>query len=78
MTGTLRDRYIAGEYRHAADQAGRTVDDEIEVALRTIPAGRFGRPREIGAACAFLCSSQAGYLTEQNLVLDGGEFPGML
>jgi NAD(P)-dependent dehydrogenase (short-subunit alcohol dehydrogenase family) len=56
--------------------AGR--DDEIEGALLTVPAGRFGRPDEFGAACAFLCSSHAGYTTGQNIVLDGGAFPGML
>jgi 3-oxoacyl-[acyl-carrier protein] reductase len=63
---------------YAAEQAGRTLDDEIEGVLRTIPAGRFGRPDEFGSACAFLCSSQAGYITGQNIVLDGGTFPGML
>jgi 3-oxoacyl-[acyl-carrier protein] reductase len=45
---------------YAAEQAGRTLDEEIECALRTIPAGKFGRPDEFGSACAFLCSSQAG------------------
>jgi 3-oxoacyl-[acyl-carrier protein] reductase len=41
-----------------------------------IPAGRFGRPDEFGAACAFLCSVHAGYVTGQNLLLDGGAYPG--
>ena len=41
-----------------------------------IPAGRFGDPSEFGAACAFLCSTQAGYITGQNLLLDGGAYPG--
>lgn len=40
------------------------------------PAQRFGDPDEFGAACAFLCSAHAGYLNAQNLLLDGGEFPG--
>lgn len=40
------------------------------------PAQRFGNPDEFGAACAFLCSAHAGYLNAQNLLLDGGEFPG--
>jgi 3-oxoacyl-[acyl-carrier protein] reductase len=40
------------------------------------PAGRFGRPAELGAACAFLCSVHAGYITGQNWLLDGGEYPG--
>jgi 3-oxoacyl-[acyl-carrier protein] reductase len=40
------------------------------------PAGRFGTIEEFGAACAFLCSAQAGFITGQNLLLDGGAFPG--
>jgi 3-oxoacyl-[acyl-carrier protein] reductase len=63
---------------YTASEPGRALEDEIEGALRNIPAGRFGRPDEFGAACAFLCSSHAGYLTGQNIVLDGGAFPGML
>jgi 3-oxoacyl-[acyl-carrier protein] reductase len=40
------------------------------------PAGRFGQPPEFGAACAFLCSTHAGYVTGQNWLLDGGAYPG--
>jgi NAD(P)-dependent dehydrogenase (short-subunit alcohol dehydrogenase family) len=54
---------------------GRSEQDH---ALRSIPAGRFGEPDEFGAACAFLCSAHAGYLTGQNIVLDGGSYLGML
>lgn len=43
----------------------------------TLPAGRFGRPEEFGAACAFLCSSHAGFITGQNLHLDGGGYRGL-
>jgi hypothetical protein len=41
-----------------------------------IPAGRFGAPEEFGALCAFLCGARAGYLTGQNILIDGGAFPG--
>ena len=41
-----------------------------------IPAGRFGEPAEFGATCAFLCSVQAGYITGQNILIDGGAYPG--
>lgn len=41
-----------------------------------IPAGRYGDPAEFGAACAYLCSAQASYVTGQNLLLDGGAYPG--
>jgi len=43
-----------------------------------IPAKRLGDPAEFGAACAFLCSAQAGYITGQSLLIDGGAFPGIL
>lgn len=42
------------------------------------PAGRFGNAEEFGAACAFLCSAHAGFITGQNLLMDGGAFPGTL
>ncbi|MBI3435147.1 MAG: SDR family oxidoreductase [Proteobacteria bacterium] len=60
--------------------AARTRGVGIELAradrLKLIPARRFGQPEEFGAACAFLCSAQAGFITGQNLLLDGGAFPG--
>ena len=44
--------------------------------VATNPAGRFGQPDELGAYCAFLCSAQAGFVTGQNLLIDGGSYPG--
>ena len=41
-----------------------------------IPAGRYGTAQEFGAICAFLCSRQAGYMTGQNVLADGGAYPG--
>jgi 3-oxoacyl-[acyl-carrier protein] reductase len=41
-------------------------------------AKRFGRPEELGAACAFLCSVHAGYISGQNLHVDGGSYPGLI
>jgi 3-oxoacyl-[acyl-carrier protein] reductase len=64
-----------------ADQARRTDRDAAELRRlreRSIPAGRLGMPAEFGAACAFLCSSHAGYITGQSLLIDGGAFPGIL
>ena len=46
--------------------------------VASIPAGRFGRPAEVGDACAFLCSDRAGYITGQNLQLDGGAYSGLV
>ncbi|MDH3690019.1 MAG: SDR family oxidoreductase [Gammaproteobacteria bacterium] len=61
-----------------ARQSGKTLSQIIEETRKSNPAGRFGSPDEFGAACVFLCSAQAGYITGQNLLLDGGAFPGML
>ena len=55
-----------------------TVDEAYEAMKDTIAAKRLGRPDEFGDACAFLCSDQAGYLTGQNLQLDGGSYAGLL
>jgi 3-oxoacyl-[acyl-carrier protein] reductase len=44
--------------------------------IDSVPAKRLGTKEEFGAACAFLCSAQAGYITGQNLLIDGGVFPG--
>jgi 3-oxoacyl-[acyl-carrier protein] reductase len=44
--------------------------------MAAIPTGRFGTPDEFGALCAYVCSAQAGYLVGQNLLLDGGNYPG--
>lgn len=56
----------------------RGVPYETALAERvaTIPAGRIGDPAEFGAACAWLCSAQAGFITGQNWLLDGGAYPG--
>ena len=64
-----------------AAQAQRTGRDPAAIRAereRSIPAKRLGDPAEFGAACAFLCSAQAGYITGQSLLIDGGAFPGIL
>jgi 3-oxoacyl-[acyl-carrier protein] reductase len=60
----------------AAGKSGCSVEEQAARSNSEIPAGRLGRPEEFGQACAFLCSAQAGYMTGQNLRLDGGLFPG--
>ena len=59
--------------------AAATGGDPAAIRARreaSIPAGRFGAPQEFGALCAYLCSAQAGYVTGQNILIDGGAFPG--
>jgi 3-oxoacyl-[acyl-carrier protein] reductase len=53
-----------------------TLEEARAERARTVPAGRFGDPAEFGEACAFLCSAQAGYVTGQNFLIDGGAYPG--
>jgi 3-oxoacyl-[acyl-carrier protein] reductase len=59
-----------------AKMKGIGEDTALAERVATVPARRVGEPDELGAACAFLCSAQAGYITGQNLLIDGGVFPG--
>ena len=60
----------------AAKSQGVPVEQIAEQRRKAIPVGRFGDPDEFGKACAFLCSAHAGYITGQNLLIDGGDFHG--
>lgn len=60
----------------AASGAGKSMEEAFEARRLQIPAQRFGTPAEFGAVCAFLCSVHAGYMTGQNILLDGGNYPG--
>jgi 3-oxoacyl-[acyl-carrier protein] reductase len=59
-----------------AEAKGIPLEQAASARAASIPAKRFGEPAEFGAAAAFLCSAQAGYITGQNLLIDGGNFPG--
>ena len=59
-----------------AKAAGKDMAALMEAARVAIPAQRFGNPEEFGAVCAFICSVQASYLVGQNILLDGGTYPG--
>lgn len=60
----------------AATKSGRSIDAVMDERRALNPTRRFGTPDEFGALCAFVCSVHAGYLNGQNLLLDGGAFPG--
>jgi 3-oxoacyl-[acyl-carrier protein] reductase len=60
----------------AATKTGQPVEAVMDARRQTIPARRFGTPQEFGAICAFLCSVHAGYMTGQNVLADGGAYPG--
>jgi len=70
-TDRLRKTLAAG-----AAKAGIAADEVAAKRRAAIPAQRFGTAAEFGAICAMLCSAQAGYLTGQNILLDGGNYPG--
>jgi len=65
-------RHITG----MLEQSGKTFEQLWEERSRSSPAGRYGNPEEMGALCAFMCSTHAGYITGQNILIDGGSYPG--
>jgi 3-oxoacyl-[acyl-carrier protein] reductase len=72
---TDRTRFMA---ERDAREAGISFDEAKAAIAASISAKRLGRPEEYGAACAFLCSAQAGYISGQNLQLDGGTYEGVI
>ena len=57
-------------------RSGKSFDEIWRARAEANPAKRYGRPAELGAYCAFLCSEHAGFITGQNLLVDGGSYPG--
>ena len=78
LPGMFDTDRIAALVDNQARQSGRSAEEVRRQRQQGIPAKRFGDPAEFGAACAFLCSAQAGYITGQSLLIDGGAFPGIL
>ncbi|WP_374622728.1 SDR family oxidoreductase [Pandoraea sp.] len=76
LPGAFDTDRLAGTLQAWASKSGQSLDDARAKRAAAIPARRFGRPDEFGAACAFLCSAQAGYITGQNVLIDGGAYPG--
>ncbi|HRO81542.1 MAG TPA: SDR family oxidoreductase [Alicycliphilus denitrificans] len=76
LPGKFDTDRLAGTISAAAAKAGKNVDDVRRAQQAQIPAGRYGTPQEFGAICAFLCSVHAGYITGQNILADGGAYPG--
>jgi 3-oxoacyl-[acyl-carrier protein] reductase len=82
INNLLPERIDTDRQRMMAELRAKTGGVSIEQAYTemaaSIAAGRLGTPAEFGAACAWLCSAQAGYISGQNLQLDGGSYPGVL
>ncbi|MDP2367269.1 SDR family oxidoreductase [Rhodoferax sp.] len=78
LPGAFDTDRLRGTMQGLAAKTGQTLDAVLQARRGAIPAKRFGNPQEFGAICAFLCSQQAAYITGQNVLADGGAFPGIL
>ncbi|NVO15638.1 MAG: SDR family oxidoreductase [Rhodoplanes sp.] len=76
LPGVFATDRLQAMFSTIAAKRGVPVDQVEAERVATVPARRLGDPQEFGAACAFLCSAHAGYITGQNLLIDGGAFPG--
>ena len=76
LPGAFDTDRLRGGLSKTAEKTGKNITQVAADRINGIPARRFGDPAEFGAACAFLCSAQASYITGQNLLIDGGAFPG--
>ena len=76
LPGAFETDRLRGSIDANAKKQGVSYEQAAAHRIKTIPAGRFGTPAELGATCAFLCSQQAAFITGQNILIDGGAFPG--
>jgi 3-oxoacyl-[acyl-carrier protein] reductase len=82
INNILPERIDTGRQRQMAEMQvqfrGITLEEAYDEMKQTIAAKRLGRPDEVGAACAFLASLHAGYISGENLHLDGGSYDGLI
>jgi len=76
LPGPFDTDRLAATMSGAAKASGKSIDEVKEARRKLNPAQRFGTAAEFGAVCAFMCSAHAGYMTGQNVLLDGGAYPG--
>lgn len=76
LPGKFDTDRLTGMYKATAEKTGKTFEEVRTMQQNVVPARRLGNPEEFGAICAFLCSRHAGYLTGQNILPDGGLYPG--
>ncbi len=76
MPGSFDTQRLRGGFAASSKKTGKPETAVAAQAMAEIPAKRFGTPAELGQTCAFLCSVHAGYITGQNILLDGGAYPG--
>lgn len=75
LPGKMDTDRLRGGFERSAQHSGLTVDAIRASQAAEIPARRFGTAEEFGQTCAFLCSTHAGYITGQNILMDGGLYP---
>lgn len=82
INNLLPERIDTDRQKFMAEVVAKMADISLEEAraqqIESIAAGRLGLPGEVGDACAFLCSAQAGFISGQNLQLDGGSYDGLI
>jgi 3-oxoacyl-[acyl-carrier protein] reductase len=76
LPGPFDTDRLRSNFEFNAKKLGTSAEELARARAQANPAKRFGTPQEFGDACAYLCSAQAGYITGQNLLLDGGVYPG--
>jgi 3-oxoacyl-[acyl-carrier protein] reductase len=76
LPGAFDTDRLRSNQKTIATKSGKSVEEVSEARRKTIPAQRFGTAQEFGETCAFLCSQQASYITGQNILIDGGAYPG--
>ena len=76
LPGPFDTDRLRANFKFNAEKTGKSEEELRRVRAEANPAGRFGTAEEFGDACAYLCSAQAGFITGQNLLLDGGAYPG--
>ncbi|MEO6566502.1 MAG: SDR family oxidoreductase [Casimicrobiaceae bacterium] len=76
LPGLFDTARLQGMMKTRAAAQRITADAALDAARTSIPTGRVGTPEEFGAMCAFLCSAHAGYIVGQNILMDGGQYPG--
>ena len=76
LPGPFETDRLRSNLEFNAKKTGKSAAELRQIRTNANPSGRFGTIEEFGDACAFLCSAQAGFITGQNLLMDGGQYPG--
>lgn len=78
LPGAFDTDRLRSNFKYVAEKTGKSVDEVAAARAAENPAKRLGQAYEFGELCAFLCSDQAGFITGQNILIDGGNYPGTL